>query len=689
MSVFNVLDPRINSENLLPFHFVEPYLNDMLVEVNNMISKAIAEGMTEDQIEQIINEALSAVDVVTPTQLQSIIDGLEQEIGDNSSDIEELQDIVSKLPIKDAKYVKGQFVNPGDSIIAEFADLTFGVIRNPSPYTDASLAVKGTIESSEFNLKVSFMSFYDATALQRGNDNMNITDQWSTSSRVNGQGGIIDFDCGYTRGTDSIVLVTDKSNQNTYLVMAGAYGNDNNASGATTGRADNAWLYVLSLTNSLEVSVDGTIDLSKYATVEQIRQLILSGGEVDPIYSADKPLIDKTIADFGVHQSTDVARWQNAYNTEKMLMDQYALSMGLKEDADNQLDLIGADEVSQFVVPDEFGGRIEIISTNTVSTYTQLFVNNTAVYDTEGIINGKVLEKSYVVNKNDSVHATNVQSITYIPYIKDPVALEYEMVARQVSKTGKNLTATYSFKNDVSSTLIGVYSIPQRGAGLYHMDIEVTETATIYRLTLSDYVETSIRFIFTTNSDITIRENYIWAETVSPVDPAEIYNMETAVTSQNTAIAQNTSNLTNHISDDQDRWQSIVDLISKNTTDMKAWVKNQIAGTNPSYDYTNGSIVAGAGGLLNISQAGSTWVAPMNGSLVCSIGGLLSLGVSVLVNDASVWDSPVYLLGVKVGGGDNPSAEIPINAGDVVSLSNVLSLGTAINVMFYPVSGAV
>lgn len=172
---------------------------------------------------------------------------------------------------------------------------------------------------------------------------------------------------------------------------------------------------------------------------------------------------------------------------------------------------------------------------------------------------------------------------------------------------------------------------------------------------------------------------------------AYVDQQDQAIEGTLTAVAQSNSDditaLANHITDDQSRWQSLVDLIANNTADMKEWVKGQIAGTNPAYDYNSGTTVIGDGGLLNIAISGSEWIAPVNGAIVCSIGGLLSLGASILVNGTSVWDSPVYLLSIQVGGDTNPSPEIEISAGDRISLSTVLSLGTALNVKFYPVVG--
>lgn len=146
--------------------------------------------------------------------------------------------------------------------------------------------------------------------------------------------------------------------------------------------------------------------------------------------------------------------------------------------------------------------------------------------------------------------------------------------------------------------------------------------------------------------------------------------------------------ITNHFVGDDSRWQSVVTLIANTDAATREWTKRQIAGTAPNYNYGASQIVFGEGGLIDVAS-GQSWTVPANGAIKCSIGGLLSLGASVMRNGESVWNSPVYLLGLQTGGDNNPSDEIPVYADDEVSLSKALAAGTSLVVTYYPVVGSV
>ncbi len=142
------------------------------------------------------------------------------------------------------------------------------------------------------------------------------------------------------------------------------------------------------------------------------------------------------------------------------------------------------------------------------------------------------------------------------------------------------------------------------------------------------------------------------------------------------------SNLDTHIASDEGRWQSTLDFSVAMEARLKQYVEDRIAGVIFPVDYGNPTLVMGNGGLVNLLD-GQEWTAPTNGAIICATGGLLSVAYQVQINNTGVWDSPLYALGIKIGGDDSPSPEIPINAGDVVTASGLLSLGSPINVTFY------
>lgn len=138
-----------------------------------------------------------------------------------------------------------------------------------------------------------------------------------------------------------------------------------------------------------------------------------------------------------------------------------------------------------------------------------------------------------------------------------------------------------------------------------------------------------------------------------------------------------------HIDGDEVRWQADADAKVKMIADLKEWTKKQIAGTNPQYNYESPTVVIGSGGLINILDLASNWTVPANGAIICSYSGLPVALTSVNIDGEPVWSVP--LLGI---GAINPSDEIPVTPGQVISLSTLLSVGFKISVSYYPIIGS-
>lgn len=151
---------------------------------------------------------------------------------------------------------------------------------------------------------------------------------------------------------------------------------------------------------------------------------------------------------------------------------------------------------------------------------------------------------------------------------------------------------------------------------------------------------------------------------------------------QTDQLRQDTA-LQSHIDGDLLRWQQSLDANVKLRADMMAYAQNLYSGTVPVYDYTIPQKIYGTGGLVNLLN-GDSYTVPQNGAIVCEVGGLLGLAVVVQVNGNTVWTSPVMLLGAQISGDTNPSSEIQVSTGDIVTTTGVLGVGQVLDITFYP-----
>ncbi len=145
--------------------------------------------------------------------------------------------------------------------------------------------------------------------------------------------------------------------------------------------------------------------------------------------------------------------------------------------------------------------------------------------------------------------------------------------------------------------------------------------------------------------------------------------------------------LNTHIDSDEQRWQTTVDSAAQMQANILDQVQKMILGTSMPLDYANPQTVVGTNGFLTLGQT-NTWQVPYNGAIVCSAGGALTTSVTVMVMDGSAvtqeWISPTYVLGLPVGGDKIPSNYIPVEAGNIVTTSGLLTLGSPISVIYYP-----
>ncbi len=158
----------------------------------------------------------------------------------------------------------------------------------------------------------------------------------------------------------------------------------------------------------------------------------------------------------------------------------------------------------------------------------------------------------------------------------------------------------------------------------------------------------------------------------------KISTLESAVSQHTSSIASNTTNLSSHITGDELRWQQIGDsnqaLYAKVMADVQAMIEGRIM----PYDTTNGIMIFGAAGLLDLG-GGQSWSATSNGVIIVVYSAILGVAPILTINDETVSYGGISLLGSGA-----PSDPIPVQVGDQISASGILGLGSSFNVTFYP-----
>ncbi len=132
-----------------------------------------------------------------------------------------------------------------------------------------------------------------------------------------------------------------------------------------------------------------------------------------------------------------------------------------------------------------------------------------------------------------------------------------------------------------------------------------------------------------------------------------------------------------HEKKDSTRWQQQSDIEAKMIAMMYRIAQEVYAGTTPQYDYSNPMLVFGNGGLLTLG-GGQSWDAPSNGKIVVLYNAILGVAPILKVNDDTIDYG-----GVSVLGSGDPY-DHRVNAGDSITATGSLSLGSSFNVTFYP-----
>ncbi len=162
-----------------------------------------------------------------------------------------------------------------------------------------------------------------------------------------------------------------------------------------------------------------------------------------------------------------------------------------------------------------------------------------------------------------------------------------------------------------------------------------------------------------------------------------ISTIPTGISKVNSILIHDDTIIVNHISSDDDRWNTTLDSFVKIEARLKKYAQDLYAGTIPVYDYSNPTTIIGTDGLIKVGS-GQEYTITGNGAINCQVGGLLGTAILVKINDVVVWTSPTVVLGIKVGGDNNPSDDIQVSTGDIITTEGLLGVGQTLNITFYP-----
>ncbi len=145
-------------------------------------------------------------------------------------------------------------------------------------------------------------------------------------------------------------------------------------------------------------------------------------------------------------------------------------------------------------------------------------------------------------------------------------------------------------------------------------------------------------------------------------------------------VDKSRTELKKHIDEDMARRKMVSDGMAAVYAAAIKKAQEIYAGTTDlDFDFNQPTVIIGANGLLSVGASGG-YAVPANGAIVCTYSAVVGAVKTVQVNGATVWTSPLSLLGLGVP----PSDPIRVNAGDVISSVGVLGLGESLNVTFYP-----
>lgn len=178
----------------------------------------------------------------------------------------------------------------------------------------------------------------------------------------------------------------------------------------------------------------------------------------DQNISGDLLLLDDN---FQIHRQTDIARWQNFYNTETMVLEQILKAAGLKLDKTIQEDITIGTPTNPSIISGQYGGLVTITSTNADNVSASLYLNEEKVYATDGIVESGVLTKSIIVESGDVVYSINADSLIYTPTIpddnyvdKDEIDTKFNIVENDITTLESQVSNLVSDVDDISTDMI-------------------------------------------------------------------------------------------------------------------------------------------------------------------------------------------------------------------------------------------
>ncbi len=337
------------------------------------------------------------------------------------------------------------------------------------------------------------------------------------------------------------------------------------------------------------------------------------------------------------HQQTDISRWNLSYEDKMTLYTLKAKLQGFILDRPAMFISSPSTPIGgTYNVVEENGGLLSFNAKNTQTDFSTLSINGKLVWTNDGILDGEPVTYIWELAYGDVAELTRCTQASFYKYIVDP--------------------------NPVSSKIaLPIYSQAELSTAITNNILE--KPALVYVNDINKIV-----YIHSDNSIQAL--DYIYPEEVSPyIDTTILFDL-----------------LSSHIIGDQSRWQQNTDAHVALEARVKTYAEQLYAGSTPVYDYSQPTTVIGDGGLISLTTTDS-WTATSNGAIICEVGGLLGVAMVVQKNGGTIWTSPVFLLGLQISGDSNPSPEIQVTTGDIVSVVGVLGVGQTLNITFFPNKG--
>lgn len=121
-------------------------------------------------------------------------------------------------------------------------------------------------------------------------------------------------------------------------------------------------------------------------------------------HNTDNTSHNSIVTSFESHRSTDISRWANSYNTERLLYLEILTSRGLKLSTTDIEDISAHDINNPYTVTNELGCFLDLDFQNINNVFTEVYINDVLMFSSEGLVNAAEVRKSFILNTQDKVY---------------------------------------------------------------------------------------------------------------------------------------------------------------------------------------------------------------------------------------------------------------------------------------------